>query len=83
MASGSIARPYCSESRASSARARFTPPLSQAPPSAPSTTFSTTLSVSTSMKCWWTMPMPSAIASAGVRMRQAWPPTAISPASAS
>ena len=31
--------------------------------------FSATVIVSTSMKCWWTMPMPSAMASCGRRMR--------------
>ena len=36
---------------------------SRAPPSAPSMTFSSTVNGSTSMKCWWTMPMPAAIAS--------------------
>ena len=29
------------------------------PPSAPSITFSSTVNGSTSMKCWWTMPMPA------------------------
>ena len=33
--------------------------------SLPSTTFSSTVRLSASMKCWWTMPIPSAIASAG------------------
>ena len=31
----------------------------------PSATFSATVSVGTSMKCWWIMPMPARIASAG------------------
>ena len=35
--------------------------------------FSATVSVGTSMKCWCTMPMPSARASRGERMWQAWP----------
>ena len=35
------------------------------PGSAPSTMFSATVIVSTSMKCWCTMPMPSAMASCG------------------
>ena len=38
--------------------------------SAPSTMFSATVIVSTSMKCWCTMPMPSAIASSGRWMRR-------------
>ncbi len=41
-------------------------PSSSASPSAPSMTFSSTVKGSTSMKCWWTMPMPSAMASLGV-----------------
>ena len=40
--------------------------LSSASPSAPRMTFSSTEKFSTSMKCWCTMPMPSAIASLGV-----------------
>ena len=39
------------------------------PPSAPSSRFSRTVNGSTSMKCWWTMPMPALIASCGPRMR--------------
>ena len=35
------------------------------PPSAPSSRFSRTVNGSTSMKCWWTMPMPALIASCG------------------
>ncbi len=33
--------------------------------STPSITFSATVNTGTSMKCWWTMPMPAAIASLG------------------
>ena len=33
--------------------------------STPSTTFSATVKTGTSMKCWWTMPMPAAMASPG------------------
>ena len=39
------------------------------PPSTPSTTFSSTVNGSTSMKCWCTMPMPAASASWGLRDR--------------
>ena len=35
--------------------------------SLPSTMFSRTVRLSASMKCWWTMPMPRAMASAGLR----------------
>jgi hypothetical protein len=56
----------------------------QAPPwpgSAPSTTFSATVKSSTSMKCWWTMPMRSAIALRGESILSGWPLTRISPSS--
>ena len=43
----------------SRARARATPARSVKPPSAPSSRFSSTVNGSTSMKCWWTMPMPA------------------------
>jgi hypothetical protein len=32
-------------------------------------TFSSTVNGSTSMKCWWTMPIPAAIASSEERIR--------------
>jgi hypothetical protein len=35
--------------------------------STPSITFSATVNTGTSMKCWCTMPMPAAMASAGER----------------
>ena len=35
--------------------------------SLPRTMFSRTVKLSASMKCWWTMPMPAAMASAGLR----------------
>ena len=50
--------------------------------SAPSITLSSALSVSTSMKCWWTMPMPRAMASWALRIVAGWPKTSIAPASA-
>ena len=70
-------------SRASSARAAARPPASSGPPSAPSTRFSSTVKVSTSMKCWCTMPMPwrDGVARA-VASRTGLPSTRISPASA-
>ena len=39
----------------------------------PSTTFSATVNRSTSRKCWWTMPMPRASPSRGLRSRTGWP----------
>ena len=48
---------------------RWPPPAEREPPSAPSSRFSSTVNGSTSMKCWWTMPMPALIASCGPRMR--------------
>ena len=42
--------------------------FSVTPPSAPSSRFSRTVNGSTSMKCWWTMPMPALIASCGPRI---------------
>src|SRR5437879_2403832 len=49
--------------------------------SCPSTTFSATLRTGTSMKCWWTMPMPRAIASAGPWIATGVPSIRISPSS--
>ena len=53
------------------ARARGRPRLapSARPRSCPSTRFSSTVMVSTSMKCWCTMPIPAAIASRGLADR--------------
>ena len=50
--------------------------------SAPNITFSSALSVSTSMKCWCTMPMPQAIASWALRICTGLPKTAMRPLSA-
>ena len=49
--------------------------------SAPSITLSSAHSVSTSMKCWCTMPMPSAMASCELRMLAGWPSTLMEPLS--
>ena len=49
--------------------------------SAPSTTFSRTVRLSASMKCWNTMPMPALIASVGLRRVSVWPFTAMVPSS--
>ena len=51
--------------------------------SAPSITLSSALKVSTSMKCWCTMPMPRAIASCESVIRAGLPPTSMVPLSAS
>src|SRR5919199_1438275 len=49
--------------------------------SAPSMTFSATVSGATSMKCWWTMPMPRAIALRGESKCTTWPSSRIWPSS--
>ena len=56
--------------------------LSSACGSAPSITFSMALSVSTSMKCWCTMPMPCAMASCAFAMLTWCPSMAMRPLSA-
>ena len=55
----------------------------QADDSAPSITLSSAVMVSTSMKCWWTMPSPRAMASCALRMRTGWPSMRSVPLSAS
>ena len=47
----------------------------------PSTMFSATVITGTSMKCWWTMPIPSLIAADGEAISTGLPSTRISPAS--
>jgi hypothetical protein len=47
----------------------------------PRTTFSSTVRLSASMKCWCTMPMPAAMASSGVAARPRSPSTVIVPSS--
>ena len=82
-ASGSTSRPYSWEIRRTS---RCAARRSSAPPatvgSTPRTTFSATVNTGTSMKCWWTMPMPAAMASRGEVNVRATPSTRISPSSA-
>ena len=63
-ASGRTPRPYASEISLIFARALEPMPYSF---SAPRTTFSSTVRLSASMKCWCTMPMPRAMASPGCR----------------
>ena len=43
--------------------------------------FSVTVSVGTSMKCWWIMPMPARMASAGELNTTGLPSMRISPSS--
>ena len=50
--------------------------------SLPSMTFSATVKTGMSMKCWWTMPMPAAIASPGPVKCWTSPSSSISPSSA-
>ena len=67
-ASGSTSKPNrCGDLRARRARAaaRSRKPADRVVCSWPSMTFSATVKTGMSMKCWWTMPMPAAIASPG------------------
>ena len=65
-ASGSRSRLYLSEISRTILRASSILSFPSAPVgSTPNTTFSATVNTGTSMKCWWTMPIPAAIASAG------------------
>ena len=50
--------------------------------SEPSTTFSSTVRLSANMKCWWTIPMPWSMASAGDEKLTSVPPTTMRPSSA-
>src|SRR4051794_13685149 len=81
-ASGGTCRPYSREISTSRARARR---RSRKPRpricSRPSITFSATVNAGISMKCWWTMPMPAAMASSGPENRTGSPSTRISPSS--
>src|SRR5262249_17342341 len=71
----------CARSRPSRrARRRSSRPTRSAC-SMPSVTFSATVKVGTSMKCWCTMPMPAAIASDGEPSRAGSPSMRISPSS--
>src|SRR6266545_1129478 len=83
IASGSTTRPKrCESSRTSRlAVARSSIPARRIG-SIPRTAFSATVNTGTSMKCWWTMPMPAAIASAGLFKRTGWSSMRISPSSA-
>ncbi len=76
--SGSARRPTTWASSAIRARARAPMPCDA---SAPSSTFSATVKLSASMKCWCTMPIPARIASAGERNATSAPSTRITPSS--
>ena len=83
-ASGSMWNPNRSEISRTCARARCRSMIPPGPVgSCPSTTFSATVNTGTSMKCWWTMPMPAAIASPGPWKVTGVPSTRISPPSGS
>ena len=75
--SGSSSRPYS----AALARIPDTTCASEVEPLIPSQTFSATVRVSKSEKCWNTMAMPSARASCGVRICTGWPFQRMRPAS--
>ena len=76
--SGSTPSPYWLEMSTIFLRA---PAPIPARPSAPSTTFSSTVKLSASMKCWCTMPIPAWIAWWGEWMVVALPSMRISPSS--
>src|SRR5439155_20117630 len=79
LAFGSTASPYVRPSVAT-----FSPALlksTNAPPSAPRTTFSVTVNRSTRTKCWCTMPLPKAMASRGEPILAGFPLTRICPSS--
>ncbi len=82
MASGSTSSSYSSSSRLSSARALASDGRRSGPDSAPRTTFSSTVKGSTSMKCWWTMPMPARMAARLSGIGVGRPAMRISPESA-
>ena len=68
----------CTRSRAASRSREPAKPVA----SLPSMTFSATVKTGTSMKCWWTMPMPAAIASPGPAKCWTSSSSRISPSSA-
>ena len=78
---GSTRRPYLSDSsvirRVTASRSVSGP----RPDRVPSATFSATVSVFTSMKCWWIIPIPRAIAAAGEVIATDSPRRRISPSS--
>ena len=80
-ASGSTSRLYFCDSSSTWLRA---PSMSRNAPfvsSWPSITFSATVKTGTSMKCWWTMPIPASIASPGSWKWTSWPSMRILPSS--
>ena len=79
--SGSTPRPYASEISSIRLRAARWSSQPKRAGSAPSTTFSSTVRLSASMKCWCTMPIPAAIASPGVEKLTSRPPTEMVPSS--
>jgi len=79
-ASGSSRSPYCSETSRTALRAA----LAESTPaprvcSRPSCTLSATLKGPTSLKCWWTIPIPAAMASPGPEKAIGSPSMRISP----
>ena len=78
---GSTRRPVRSESSRTARSAAAMSSVSPFTSSWPSTRFSATVSVGTSMKCWWTMPTPAAIALAVSQPVTSFPSTSTVPAS--
>ena len=81
-ASRSTFSPVDCISASSFARIAASARRSSAYDSAPSSTFSSALRRSTSMKCWCTMPMPKPMASCGLRICTGLPKTSMRPLSA-
>ena len=82
IASGSTSSPCSVEMARTCSRAVLMSSRSSAfTGSTPSTTFSATVKTGTSMKCWWTMPMPARIASPAPRNWTGLPSIRISPSS--
>src|SRR5699024_8341575 len=80
-ASGSRSKPKRAEISRTSVRAAA---RSSRPPlvgSCPSTMFSATVKTGTSMKCWWTIPIPASIASPGSEKVTGFPSMTMSPPS--
>ena len=79
IASGSTCKPYCFESSMTLSLASFFCKKPILLGSTPKMIFSKTVKISTSLKCWWTIPIPSAFASFGLLISTLSPFFRISP----
>ena len=78
---GSTRSPYSRESSRMRAVTLFRSSRGARVDGWPSATFWATVMVGTSMKCWWIMPIPALMASAGERKLSLFPSMKISPSS--